>query len=157
MSTSTPTASEPKPIKPVISETNKPFWDGCRNHKLMAQQCASCQELRYPFADICPNCLSQEFEWRELSGRGEMLSYIIIHRGYHPYWAARVPYNVAFIQLDEGLRMFSNIIGTPNDKLEVGQRVTVAYEQRDEDLVVPVFEVVAEPDKPSASTRRAKS
>ena len=53
-----------------------------------------------------------------------------------------MPYNVAFIQLDEGLRMFSNIVGTPNDKLAVGQRVKVAFEQRDEDLVVPVFEVV---------------
>ncbi len=77
-----------------------------------------------------------------MSGTGELLSYIIIHRGYHPYWALRVPYNVAFIQLDEGLRMFSNIVGTPNDKLAVGQRVKVAFEQRDEDLVVPVFEVV---------------
>jgi len=142
MSTTDTAAPAPKPIKPVISETNKPFWDGCREHKLMAQRCTSCQEWRYPVADVCPNCLSSGFEWRELSGRGELLSYIVIHRGYHPYWALRVPYNVAFIELDEGLRMFSNIIGTPNEALEVGQRVAVAFEQRDEDLVVPVFTVV---------------
>lgn len=138
----TATSAEPKPIKPIISGTNKPFWDGCRDHKLMAQRCTTCQEWRYPVADVCPNCLSTGFEWRELSGRGELLSYIVIHRGYHPYWALRVPYNVAFIQLDEGLRMFSNIVGTPNEKLAVGQRVTVTFEQRDEDLVVPVFTVV---------------
>jgi uncharacterized OB-fold protein len=147
MNTTAPTATaapapEPKPIKPVISEINKPFWDGCRAHKLLAQQCKSCQEFRYPVADICPNCLSKEFEWRELSGGGEILSYIVIHRGYHPYWALRVPYNVVFVQLDEGLRMFSNVVGIPNDRLAVGQRVKVAFEQRDQDLVVPVFEVV---------------
>ena len=69
----------------------------------------------------------------------------VLHR--HPpripsLLGVRVPYNVAFIQLDEGLRMFSNIVGTPNEKLAVGQRVAVAFEQRDEDLVVPVFTVV---------------
>jgi uncharacterized OB-fold protein len=137
-----PPAPAPQPIKPAISDTNKPFWDGCRAHKLMAQQCTHCQELRYPVAAVCPNCLSTGCEWRELSGRGELFSYIIIHRGYHPYWAQRVPYNVAFIELEEGLRMFSNIVGTPNDALKVGQKVKVAFEERGEDLVVPVFEVV---------------
>ncbi|MCC6889255.1 MAG: OB-fold domain-containing protein [Hyphomicrobiales bacterium] len=144
----TPTATapeQPKPIKPVVSETNKPFWDGCRAHKLVAQKCTSCGEWRYPAADVCPNCLSPESAWGELSGGGTMLSYIIVHRGYHPYWAQRVPYNVAFIELDEGLRMFSNIVGTPNEKLAIGQRVKVAFEQRDVDFVVPVFEVVTGP------------
>lgn len=144
MTITEPNAPTPNPIKPVISETNKPFWDGCRQHRLLAQQCISCQELRYPAADICPNCLSPRSDWRELSGHGAILSYIVIHRGYHPYWALRVPYNVAFIQLDEGLRMFSNIVGTSNEALAVGQRVKVAFEQRDEDLVIPVFEVVRE-------------
>ena len=136
------TAADPLPIKPAISEINKPFWEGCRAGKLLAQQCTHCQERRYPAAAICPNCLSAGYEWRELSGRGELFSYIIIHRGYHPYWAQRVPYNVAFIELEEGLRMFSNIVGTPNEALRVGQKVKVAFEQRAEDLVVPVFEIV---------------
>jgi uncharacterized protein len=134
-------AASPKPIKPAISELNKPFWDACRAHKLIAQQCTSCSEVRYPVASVCPNCMATGFHWRELSGRGELLSYIVFHRGYHPYWAQRVPYNVAFIELAEGLRMFSNIVGTPNEDLQVGQKVKVAFEQRDEDLVVPVFEL----------------
>jgi hypothetical protein len=143
MTQTTATApADPLPIKPAISEINKPFWDGCRAHKLLAQQCKQCLEHRYPVAAVCPNCLSTRYEWRELSGRGELFSYIIIHRGYHPYWAQRVPYNVAFIELEEGLRMFSNIVGTPNEKLRVGQKVKVAFEKRAEDLVVPVFAVV---------------
>jgi uncharacterized OB-fold protein len=143
MNTNAPPA-DPQPIKPAISEINKPFWDGCRAHKLMAQRCTHCQEPRYPVAAVCPNCLSTGYEWRELSGRGELFSYIIVHRGYHPYWAQRLPYNVAFIELEEGLRMFSNIVGTPNEELRVGQKVKVAFEERSADLVVPVFEVVKE-------------
>jgi uncharacterized OB-fold protein len=139
---SAPPAADPLPIKPAISELNKPFWEGCRAHKLVAQQCTNCRERRYPASAVCPNCLSGAYEWRELTGRGELFSYIIIHRGYHPYWTQRVPYNVAFIELEEGLRMFSNIVGTPNEALRVGQKVKVAFEQRAEDLVVPVFEIV---------------
>jgi uncharacterized OB-fold protein len=137
-----PPATPTKPIKPTITELNRPFWDGCRARRLLAQRCTNCGELRYPISAICPNCLAKTTEWQELSGRGELFSFIVIHRGYHPYWAERIPYNVAFVELEEGLRMFSNIVGTPNERLCVGQKVKVAFEQRDEDLVVPVFEIV---------------
>jgi len=56
--TSAAPAADPQPIRPAMSKINKPFWDGCRAHKLMAQQCTQCRELRYPAAAICPNCLS---------------------------------------------------------------------------------------------------
>ena len=134
-------ADAPQPIKPTITDVNRPFWDACRERRLMAQRCTNCGELRYPAAAVCPQCLSIASEWRELSGRGEIFSFIVVHRGYHPYWAARVPYNVALIELEEGLRMFSNIVGTANDQLQVGQKVKVAFEQRAEELVVPVFEL----------------
>jgi uncharacterized OB-fold protein len=143
MSTTTTTAAQPapKPINPVVSEINRPFWDACRDKRLIAQRCTQCGELRHPAAPVCPQCLATGYEWKDLSGRGELFSYIVIHRGYHPWWAQRVPYNVALIELEEGLRMFSNVVGTPNDQLQVGQKVKVAFEQRDDDLIVPVFEL----------------
>ena len=128
----------------VHAEAQSPFWEGCSRNELLLQQCSACGTFRHPPSAVCPNCLSTGYEWRELSGRGELFSYIIVHRGYHPYWAQRLPYNVAFIELEEGLRMFSNIVGTPNEKLRVGQKVKVAFEERSADLVVPVFEVVKE-------------
>jgi len=137
-------ALPPQPIKPTITDTNRPFWNACREGRLIAQRCLNCGDLRYPPADVCPHCLSRDSEWRQLSGRGEIFSFIIIHRGYHPYWAERVPYNVALIELEEGLRMFSNIIGRPNDQLRVGQKVLVSFEQRDVDFTVPVFEIDGE-------------
>ena len=137
-----PAAAEapPKPIWPTLSDVNRPFWDGCKQGQLKAQRCTQCGTWRYPAAAVCPECLSVSAEWQDLSGRGEIFSYIIIHRGYHPYWAQRVPYNVTLVELEEGLRMFSNVVGVPNDKLQIGQKVKVAFEQRDEGLVVPVFE-----------------
>lgn len=135
----------PEPIRPTITDLNRPFWEACRQGRLVAQRCAACGELRYPASSVCPSCLSGEAEWIELSGRGEIFSYVVVHRGYHPYWAERVPYNVALIELEEGLRMFSNIVGMPNDRLEVGQKVKVAFERRAEDLTVPVFEAVDGP------------
>ncbi len=135
-----PAEPAPKPIKPVVSDINRPFWDACRDKRLMVQRCTGCGELRYPAAPVCPQCLGTGYEWQELSGRGEVFSFIVIHRGYHPWWAARVPYNVALIELEEGVRMFSNVIGVANDALAVGQKVKVAFEQRDDDLFVPVFE-----------------
>ena len=135
-------APRPKPIKPVISETNKPFWDGCRDHKLWRSSARPARSGAIRSPTSARTACHPDLNGASCRARGELLSYIIIHRGYHPYWAVRVPYNVAFIQLDEGLRMFSNIVGTPNEKLAVGQRVKVAFEQRDEDLVVPVFTVV---------------
>lgn len=134
-------APAPEPIRPTITDVNRPFWDGCKDGRLMAQRCTRCGTLRYPAAAICPNCLSKDAEWRALNGRGEIFSFVVFHRGYHSYWAPRVPYNVAMIELDEGLRMFSNIVGTPNEELRVGQRVRVTFEQRAPDLIVPVFEV----------------
>ena len=104
-----------QPIRPTLTGINRPFWDACRERRLTAQRCTGCGELRYPPAEVCPQCLSSDSEWRDLSGRGKIFSFIIIHRGYHPYWAERVPYNVALIELEEGLRMFSNVVGAPND------------------------------------------
>src|SRR6266540_1362290 len=141
MSTTAPTQPAPKPIKPVVSEINRRFWDACRDRRLIAQRCTHCGELRHPAAPVCPQCLSTGYEWEELSGRGELFSFIVIHRGYHPWWAQRVPYNVALIELDEGLRLFSNVVGTPNEELRVGHKVKVAFEQRDDELIVPVFEI----------------
>jgi hypothetical protein len=145
--TSSEVETPPEPIRPTITDINRPFWEACRRGRLTAQRCADCGALRYPAVAVCPACLSGAHEWVELSGRGEVFSFVVVHRGYHPFWAARVPYNVAMIELDEGLRMFSNIVGTPNDQIEVGQRVRVAFERRGDDLIVPVFELDSAPSQ----------
>jgi uncharacterized OB-fold protein len=119
---------ELEPVLPVLTEANRGFWDAARAGTLAMQRCGPCGHIRYPISPICPRCLSPEFAWTPLSGRGTVLSFVIFDRAYNPAWASRVPYNVALVQLAEGPRMFSNIVGVPNERLTVGLPVQVTFE-----------------------------
>src|SRR6202163_1906466 len=99
-----------KPI-PVPSLESQPYWDGLREQKLMM-----------------PRCDSANWSWTKTSGRGRIFSYVVYHRVYHSAFAQEVPYAVAVIELDEGPRMYSNVIGVPPDQLSCDMKVEVAYE-----------------------------
>jgi Predicted nucleic-acid-binding protein containing a Zn-ribbon len=120
---------------PTIDALNRPFWEGCAAGELRMQACLVCGRIRYPISYTCPNCLSSEYEWRVMSGEGEILSWVVYQRNYHPAWADRIPYNVVLIQLREGPRMFGNVEPLARTDLSVGAAVRVVF--------VPV---VAEPD-----------
>jgi uncharacterized protein len=126
-------------IKPELTEVNRGFWEACAHEMLAVQCCSGCRHLRYPPASRCPECLSAEWTWEPLSGRGEVLSYIVIHQKYNAAWADRVPYNVAIIQLDEGPRIISNVLPLSGADVEVGMRVRVIFEDED-GVTVPRFE-----------------
>jgi uncharacterized OB-fold protein len=129
-----------KPL-PVVEDWNRPFWDAIHGGELRMQRCADCGRIRYPISSICSDCLSSEYEWTELSGRGEIMSYIVVHQVYNKAFADDVPYNVALIQLDEGPRMFSNIIGVSNDVPKVGDRVSIVYDRVTGDVTIPRFKL----------------
>jgi hypothetical protein len=129
----------PKPIRPNITDVNRPFWDGCSRGELLIQRCSSCAQLRYPATPVCPTCLSSESKWERVSGAGKVFSFAVFHRAYHPAWEGKVPYNVSLVELDEGPMMLSNVVGVDNATLKIGQPVQVAFEQIDPDLVIPVF------------------
>lgn len=125
-------------VRPVLTEVNRGFWEGAQAGQLRVQRCEECGELRYPPAPRCPRCLSGGWSWHEVSGRGELLSYLVFHQRYHPAWAGRVPYNVVLVQLDEGPRMFSNVLPLSKTDLDVGMRVRVVFDDED-GLTVPRF------------------
>lgn len=127
-----------KPL-PTLTEGNRPFWEGARRHELRMQQCLDCNHIRYPISHVCPKCLSEKAEWKRLSGRGEVFSYIVFHQVYHAGFAKEVPYNVAMIQLDEGPRMISNVVGTPNDQVKVGDKVEAVFDHVTEEVAIPRF------------------
>lgn len=127
-----------KPL-PVITPENKPFWDACTAGELRMQQCSACSHIRYPINPICPRCLSPEAEWVRLSGRGTVFSYIVFHQVYNPAYKDDVPYNVAMIQLAEGPRMFSNVVGVPNDQVKVGDAVEVVFDPVTPEVSLPKF------------------
>jgi len=128
----------PKPL-PTITDFNRPFWEGAQEGKLRLQQCDDCDHYRYPISDYCPRCLSDQATWRSLSGNGEVFSTIVFHQVYHPAFKNDVPYNVSLIQLEEGPRLFSNVIGIPPDQVKVGDKVKAVFDKIDDTVTLPRF------------------
>ena len=134
-------ATKPAKPLPVINDRNRPFWDGAKAGELRMQRCTACGHIRFPISPVCSVCLSDQTEWTSLSGRGEVFAKLVYHRAFNPAWADDVPYNVALIQLEEGPRMYSNVVGTPNDAFKVGDPVEVVFDPVTEEISVPRFKI----------------
>lgn len=130
----TDTHVTPEPVDPA-----QPFWDGIAQGTLVMQRCGRDDHIRFPIQDSCPLCLSEDFEWVPLSGRGSVLSKVTFHRAYQPEWADRVPYDVLFVQLDEGPRMLSAPAEGQQGMLQIGDRVTARFEEVQPGGKLPVF------------------
>lgn len=116
-------------LAPDIDPDSAPFWAATREHRLTAQRCAACARYQFPPRPLCTSCHQPVTAWADLSGRGRLASWTETHHVTHPVFAARIPYLVAFVELDEqpGLMMYGNIrdIGSP---LRVGLPVQACFE-----------------------------
>jgi len=115
-----------KPL-PIPDEDSQPFWEGLRAHKIVLQRCCQCGSYRFPPRSLCPHCLSLESEWREVSGRGKVYSFSVIHHVYRPGFADEVPYVVALIDLEEGIRITSNIVSCTPEEVKIGMDVEAIF------------------------------
>ncbi len=130
-----------KPL-PVITEESRPFWEGCRQGKLMLQRCVRCQQYQFYPRLYCVQCGMDTPAWVEVSGRGTIYSYTIIRQNKSPEFRNDVPYNVAIVQLAEGPRMLSNIVDIDYDKLRVDMPVTVVFDAVTDIIALPRFKPV---------------
>ena len=119
------------PAPPVSPET-KPFWDAAAEGTLLLKHCESCGELHYYPRAACPFCGSERTAWQPASGRGTIYSYSVFRR-------APVPYAIAYVTLDEGPTMMTNIVEADLDALRIGQRVRVRFTPTDGGPPVPTF------------------
>jgi uncharacterized OB-fold protein len=133
----TPTAYE-KPL-PVKTAENAPYWESAKAHALELPCCVACGAFRYPPAPHCPRCLSDETEWQQVSGRATLYSFIIVHQRYDPSFAEDTPYNVAVVELDEGPRLVTNIVGVENAALRIGMPLAITYEDMTEEFTLAKF------------------
>lgn len=127
-----------KPL-PAVTEDNEPYWQGCREGRLSAQRCDACGHLRWPPSVLCPRCLAEGGAWVPLSGRGTIYSFIVVHRPQHPAFFEDAPYNVAIVELEEGLRSHFSIVDCPNDELRVGMPVEVVFDKVHDEVTLPRF------------------
>ena len=107
------------------------------------QRCASCGTWRYPPGPACHECLSPEYDWREVSGGGELLSWIVFRKQYLPQYPA--PYIVVAVRLDEGPTMISNLVDEPEDgRSLIGRRVRLRLVDMDDGVILPRYELASE-------------
>lgn len=122
---------------PRVTRELQPFFDAARDHQLAVQKCDNCGTLRFPAAPLCLACDSDKASWVPVSGRGEVFSFTVMHRAYHP--AFKVPYTLAVIELQEGVRMTSNVIGIEPSKVRCGMPVEVVFDRLSDEVTLPRF------------------
>ncbi|MET9376282.1 OB-fold domain-containing protein [Streptomyces sp. NPDC002992] len=132
--------------RPVINRDNAGFWEGVAAHRLLVQRCGACETLRFPWLPGCNACGSMEWDTVEASGAGTVFSYVVMHHPPFPAFTVSDgtgdtagPYAVGLIELVEGVRMVSNVVGVPYDKVRIGMPVRLEFLRVDEELELPVF------------------
>ena len=124
-------AERPITAPPVTPEA-RPFWEATARGELLLKRCAACGETHFYPRAICPLCGSDRTEWRPASGRGTIYSYSVMRR-------ASVPYAIAYVTLEEGVTMMTNIVDADFDALRIGQPVRVTFRPTDGGPPVPMF------------------
>ncbi|MEZ5557086.1 MAG: OB-fold domain-containing protein [Pseudomonadales bacterium] len=131
--------SETNTWLPAPDESNEPFFAGARAGELRMQHCTSCGGWVYPVKKRCQHCGGTTLEWKAVSGRGKLYSHARLAREYHPRHRDRLPLILAWIDLEEGVRMPSNLVGCEPADAKAGMAVQVDFEHFPDGGVVPVF------------------
>lgn len=122
---------------PILTEDNHAFWDAARDGRLVTQRCAGCGRLQHPPRPMCPSCHGLDLEVVDLAGTGVVYSYSILHHPQHPSF--EYPVVAALIDLDEGVRILSNLVDVPPEDVRIGMPVEVRFVPTRDEMSVPVF------------------
>lgn len=128
-------------LAPTTTPDTQFFWDGVRAHTLLIQRCTACRALRHPPRPMCPHCNALAWETIASSGRGVVYSFVMPQHPPLPWFDA--PYIVALIELEEGIRLVSNLCDVAPHAVTIGMRVEVFYAHFDDGLVLPQFRPAA--------------
>jgi uncharacterized protein len=125
--------------EPVITVANRPYWEAARRGEFRLPRCRSCQAWVYPIAPTCSACGEiGSFDWAEPSGAARLNTWLVYRRPFGPFSADDVPYAVAEVELDEGPRLISSIVGA--ESLKYRMRLHVAFRRTESDWPLVVFE-----------------
>jgi uncharacterized OB-fold protein len=131
--------SEYKKPLPAITAESKPFWEGCRRHRLLIQRCRACGSAQHYPRGVCATCWSEDLEWQESSGRGQIYTFTVAHRAQARGFKDEVPYVIAYVELDEGVQVLTNLVGCDPSKLSIGMPVEVTFEDVNDEISIPRF------------------
>ena len=130
-----------KPLPP-INEQSRPFWQATRERRLQLPRCDHCATFHTYFEPWCSHCGKEGVHWEELSGKGRIWANCKFHKVYFPGFADVAPYNVAMVELDEGPKIMTNIVGLATgalDEMPIGMRVQAVFEDVSEEVTLVKF------------------
>ena len=146
-------------VPEIDSEWREHFKLARQHHKLFLRACGSCGLMRYPPSHACPWCQALEWSWKEVSGKGHIYSYEVVHHAIQPGFKDWLPYAVVLVELDEqrgapspdeGLRVIANLVTADlrpeaEDKVAIGKRVRVVFQDLSDEFALPQFALTDEP------------
>jgi len=127
-------------LLPIPDLDTKDFWDGCRHHYILVQRCRNCGTFRYYPRPMCHNCNSMDTEWVRATGKGKIYSWTVTTHQFHPNF--KPPYIIAIVELEEGIRMTSNIMDCDPEELWIGMPVEVIFDDITSKITLPKFKPV---------------
>ena len=131
-----------KPL-PAITTEAKPFWDAALQNRLVMQRCNDCRAWIWTPRPMCNECGSERIEWTPMSGKGSVYSFTVIRqvvgRAASKAFEPDIPYVVAWVDLDEGPRMITNIVGCPVEAVQLGMKVSVVFDKASDEIRLPKF------------------
>ena len=123
---------------PSVTAADAPFWEATRRHELLIYRCRNCGSFPVP-GGRCTACDTPRTEWVKASGRGEVYTFVVFRQAFHPAWAADVPYNAAYVKLEEGPLLLTSIVECENDAITVGMPVEVVFDDVTSGVTLPRF------------------
>jgi uncharacterized OB-fold protein len=124
-------------LEPAVTELTRPWWDACREGRLLLPRCNDCGRHHFRPEVACMHCFSLNWDWVEATGRGTLYSYSEIHRA--PVPGFRTPAVLAIVELEEGVAMLSNVVQCPPGALRIGMSLQVVFETLSGDITLPKF------------------
>jgi uncharacterized OB-fold protein len=118
---------DPRYSAPQIDWESRAYWEGAGRGELVLQRCRACQVVQHRPRGLCVSCLSDDIEHFLASGRGEVYTYSIVHQNQMPNFRNALPYVVAYVQLEEGPQLLTNIVGCEPDSVSIGMSVRVDF------------------------------
>ncbi len=133
-------ADATRPLPKLDELDTRPFWEGTREKALRYQKCDDCGTVVWHPRAHCTGCTGCNLSWHTASGKGTIYTFSVVRQSYHPFFRTRVPYAVAWVDLEEGPRLLTNVVGVedPTTELNCGQPVVVEWEEH-EALNIPLF------------------
>ena len=136
---SDPKDKNPQYAAPEIDWETRAYWEGAGRGELVLQRCGSCQVVQHRPRGFCVSCLSDDIEHFVASGRGEVYTYSVVRQNQMPRFRDAVPYVVAYVQLEEGPQLLTNIVDCDPEVVSIGMPVRVDFVSTEGGLGVPRF------------------